>query len=225
MASDGLDLRRALRGAGLTEAGGADAGPHPPEPERERSASVGTAILGAGPAGLSGAYVLARRGAPGVVYEGSDAVGGIAQTVEVGGYRFDLGGHRFFTKLAPIERLWEEMLGEDFLMRPRLSRIYYDGRFLAYPLSARDVFARLGVVESARCALSYLATQAPAAPDAGDLRGVGDRPLRAAALRHVLPLLHAEGLGHPGLGDPGGVGGPADQGLLAAEGHAHRSCT
>jgi protoporphyrinogen oxidase len=134
--------------------------PRPHDLGRARLGSVGTAILGGGPAGLSGAYVLARRGAPGVVYEGSGNVGGIAQTVEVEGYRFDLGGHRFFTKLAPVQRLWEDMLGEDFLVRPRLSRIYYDGRFLAYPLSARDVFARLGIVESARCALSYLATQA-----------------------------------------------------------------
>ena len=135
------------------------AAPGPHDSQTERLDSVGTAILGGGPAGLTGAYVLARRGATGVVYEGSGIVGGIAQTVEVEGYRFDLGGHRFFTKLGPIQRLWEEMLGEDFLVRPRLSRIYYDGKFLAYPLSARDVFARLGLVESARCALSYLAEQ------------------------------------------------------------------
>src|SRR6476660_9713638 len=131
----------------------------PPEPERDRPASVGTAILGAGPAGLSGAYVLARRGAPGVVYEASDTVGGIAQTVEVGGYRFDLGGHRFFTKLAPIQRLWEELLGPELLTRPRLSRIYYDGQFFAYPLVAKDVVRRLGFVESTRCAFSYLASR------------------------------------------------------------------
>ena len=61
------------------------------------------------------------------------------------GYRFDLGGHRFFTKLAPVQRLWEELMGDDFLLRPRLSRIYYDGKFLAYPLQARDVVSRLGL--------------------------------------------------------------------------------
>ena len=87
-------------------------------------------------------------------------MGGIARTVEWGGYRFDLGGHRFFTKLAPIARLWEEMLGDEFLTRPRLSRIYYQGKFLAYPLVARDVMSRLGIVESARCALSYLVATA-----------------------------------------------------------------
>jgi protoporphyrinogen oxidase len=131
---------------------------HPADPGR--APSLGIAILGAGPAGLTAAHVLAQRGVAGTVIEGSGAVGGIARTVEVDGYRFDLGGHRFFTKLPAVARLWDDMLGEEFLTRPRLSRIYYRGRFLAYPLVARDVLARLGVVESARCALSYLAQQA-----------------------------------------------------------------
>ncbi len=117
--------------------------------------SAGTAVLGAGPAGLTAAYVLGIRGAPGVVYEADGAVGGIAKTVVYGDYRFDLGGHRFFTKLAPIQRLWEELMGEDFLLRPRLSRIYYDGKFLAYPLQARDVVSRLGLYESVMCSVSY----------------------------------------------------------------------
>jgi protoporphyrinogen oxidase len=118
--------------------------------------SVGTAVLGAGPAGLTAAYTLARRGRPAVVFEADGVVGGIAKTVEFQGYRFDLGGHRFFTKLKPIERLWDEMLGDELLTRPRLSRIYYQGKFLAYPLVAKDVVARLGVRESTLCALSYL---------------------------------------------------------------------
>ena len=117
--------------------------------------SVGTAVLGAGPAGLTAAYVLAIRGVPGVVYEADGMVGGIAKTVRYNGYRFDLGGHRFFTKLGPVQRLWEEIMGDDFLVRPRLSRIYYDGKFLAYPLEARDVVSRLGLYESAMCSFSY----------------------------------------------------------------------
>jgi protoporphyrinogen oxidase len=116
---------------------------------------VGTAVLGAGPAGLTAAYVLSLRGVPAAIYEADGAVGGIAKTVEYNGYRFDLGGHRFFTKFAQVQRLWEEMLGEELLVRPRLSRIYYDGKFLAYPLQARDVVARLGVLESVLCTLSY----------------------------------------------------------------------
>jgi protoporphyrinogen oxidase len=126
------------------------------EPRHEGGDPAGIAVLGGGPAGLTAAYVLAVRGVPGTVYEADGMVGGIAKTVEFNGYRFDLGGHRFFTKLAPVERLWEDMLGEEFLLRPRLSRIYYQGKFISYPLRAEDVFQRLGLVESARCALSFL---------------------------------------------------------------------
>ena len=122
----------------------------------EPGPSIGTAILGGGPAGLTAAYVLGRRGRPGAVFEADGTVGGIAKTIEFNGYRFDLGGHRFFTKLQAVQRLWQEMLGEEFLTRPRLSRIYYNGKYFAYPITAKDVVGRLGLVESTRCALSYL---------------------------------------------------------------------
>ena len=123
--------------------------------ETGETRGVGTAVLGGGPAGLTAAYVLSLRGEKAEVFEADGLVGGIAKTVEFNGYRFDLGGHRFFTKLKPIERLWEEMLGDEFLTRPRLSRIFYQGKYFAYPLQAKDVVGRLGLVESARCALSY----------------------------------------------------------------------
>ena len=126
-------------------------------------ASEQTAILGAGPAGLTAAYTLAKRGVPAEVFEADSVVGGLARTVVHDGFRFDLGGHRFFTKIGPIERLWSDMLGDELLTRPRLSRIYYNGRFFEYPLRAKDVVARLGVVESFRCLLSYaVATLRPA---------------------------------------------------------------
>jgi protoporphyrinogen oxidase len=117
---------------------------------------TGIAVLGAGPAGLTAANVLASRGESGVVFEADGAVGGIAKTVEFEGYRFDLGGHRFYTKLGPVQRLWEETLGDDFIVRSRMSRIYYGGHLFNYPLRAHDVFRGLGVVESARCAVSYV---------------------------------------------------------------------
>jgi protoporphyrinogen oxidase/predicted dehydrogenase len=126
------------------------------ESEATNGGRIGTAILGAGPAGLTAAYILGRRGRPGAVFEADGQVGGIAKTIEFNGYRFDLGGHRFLTKLRPVQRLWDEMLGDDFLTRPRLSRIYYDGKYFAYPLTAKDVVGRLGLIESTRCALSYL---------------------------------------------------------------------
>jgi predicted dehydrogenase/protoporphyrinogen oxidase len=125
-------------------------------PSHDADGSIGTAILGGGPAGLTAAYVIGRRGRPAAVFEADGTVGGIAKTIEFNGYRFDLGGHRFFTKLQPVQHLWEEVLGDELLTRPRLSRIYFDGKYFAYPITAKDVVGRLGLVESARCAFSYL---------------------------------------------------------------------
>ena len=116
-----------------------------------------TLVLGAGPAGLTAGYLLAKLGRPVLVLEAEDQVGGLSKTVVRDGYRFDLGGHRFFTKSPEVEALWLEVLGEELLLRPRLSRIYWNGRFLDYPLSARDVVRKLGPVELARCLASYLA--------------------------------------------------------------------
>ena len=116
---------------------------------------LGTAVLGAGPAGLSSAWALARRGRRATVLEADGRVGGISKTVEFDGYRFDLGGHRFYTKLEPVQQMWEEMLGDEFLTRPRMSRIYYRGRFFNYPLKAQDVFKGLGIVQSVLCGISY----------------------------------------------------------------------
>ena len=139
--------------------------PRPIRPRDRRAsgrdrASIGTAVLGAGPAGLTAAYVLGQRQERGVVLEADLQVGGISKTVEVGGYRFDLGGHRFFTKLAPVQKMWEDVLGDELLTRPRLSRIYFDGKYFDYPLTAKDVVGRLGLWESTRCALSYARAQA-----------------------------------------------------------------
>jgi protoporphyrinogen oxidase len=112
-------------------------------------------VLGAGPAGLAAALDLCKRGAEVIVLERAEGVGGISRTVNYKGYYFDLGGHRFFTKFDEVQRLWEEVLGEDFLLRPRLSRIFYGGRFFDYPLRATNALRNLGPVESARCAASY----------------------------------------------------------------------
>ena len=148
--SEALQLRVDALRAGRLDAR------EPAPTSRGDEASLGTAILGGGPAGLTAAYLIGRRGRPGAVFEADGTVGGIAKTIEFNGYRFDLGGHRFFTKLGPVQRLWEEMLDGDFLTRPRLSRIYYNGKYFSYPIAAKDVVGRLGLLESTRCALSYL---------------------------------------------------------------------
>ena len=114
-------------------------------------------MLGAGPAGLTAAYLLARDGRPVTVLEAGETVGGLARTEVRDGFRFDLGGHRFFTKSPEVELLWHEVLGDELLVRPRLSRIYYRGRFLDYPLGAADVVRKLGPIELARAMGSYLA--------------------------------------------------------------------
>jgi protoporphyrinogen oxidase len=115
-----------------------------------------TLVLGGGPAGLTAAYLLERAGRDAVVLEAEDQVGGLAKTVESDGYRFDLGGHRFFTKSIEVDELWHEILGEEFLLRPRMSRIYWNNRYLDYPLRGTDVIRKLGPVELARCMASYL---------------------------------------------------------------------
>jgi protoporphyrinogen oxidase len=114
-------------------------------------------VIGAGPAGLTAALQLRRAGRAVVVAESSDVVGGISRTVEREGWRFDIGGHRFFTKVPQVDQLWRDILPEEeFLTRPRMSRIYYGGKLYDYPLRASNALRNLGPVEAARCVLSYI---------------------------------------------------------------------
>ncbi len=116
----------------------------------------GTVVIGAGPAGLTAAYELTRRHVPVVVLEADDVVGGISRTVERDGWRFDIGGHRFFTRVARVQALWHELLGDDeFVVRPRMSRIYYEGMLFDYPLRAGNALRGLGLIEAMRCMGSY----------------------------------------------------------------------
>ncbi|MGA2812436.1 MAG: NAD(P)/FAD-dependent oxidoreductase [Candidatus Acidiferrum sp.] len=113
-------------------------------------------ILGAGPAGLTAAYELSNLDIPCVVLEQDAVVGGLARTVEYKGFRFDIGGHRFYTKVSLVQQIWRDVLGDDLLTRKRLSRIYYKSRFFRYPLEPMDAIRGLGVIEALRCALSFV---------------------------------------------------------------------
>ena len=114
-------------------------------------------ILGAGPAGLTVAWELSKKDYPILIWEAdSQYVGGIARTVEEKGFRFDIGGHRFFSKSEEVNRVWMEIMPDDFIECPRLSRIYYNHKFFNYPLEAIDAFIKLGPIETAHVLLSYL---------------------------------------------------------------------
>lgn len=114
-------------------------------------------VVGAGPAGLTAAYLLAKQGLTDItVLEADSMMGGISRTAQYKGFRFDIGGHRFFTKIQPVEDLWHEILGSEFISVPRLSRIHYNGRFFDYPLKAANALRGLGPINALRIVLSYL---------------------------------------------------------------------
>lgn len=128
--------------------------------------STNVAIIGAGPAGLTAGYLLAQRGVPVTVFESDPQhVGGISRTVSYRNYRFDIGGHRFFSKSPEVRALWQEILPDDLLTRPGSSRIYYRGKFFSYPLQPVEALRQLGPWESLRCVASYAAAQVRPARD------------------------------------------------------------
>jgi len=129
-------------------------------------------IIGAGPAGLTAAYMLTKRGVTSTVLEADSVVGGISRTAVRDGWRFDIGGHRFFTKVKPVNDLWFEILGEEnFLRRPRMSRIYYRKKFYDYPLVAMNALKNLGPVEATRCMASYVWVHVNPPKDKSTLEG------------------------------------------------------
>jgi protoporphyrinogen oxidase len=122
----------------------------------EQAFSAPVIILGAGPAGLTAAYELSGKGIRSILLEQDAVVGGLARTVEYKGCRFDIGGHRFYTKVPYVEKIWKDVLGDDLLVRPRLSRIYYRSKFFQYPLEPWNALRGLGAVESLRCIASFV---------------------------------------------------------------------
>lgn len=116
-------------------------------------------ILGAGPAGLTAALTLNEHRVCNHILEKDEVVGGLARTGEYKQYRFDLGGHRFFTKVPIVQAIWEQVLGDDLLTRSRLSRIYYRSKFFAYPIEPLNALRGLGVTEATRCMFSYVSSR------------------------------------------------------------------
>jgi protoporphyrinogen oxidase len=113
-------------------------------------------ILGAGPAGLTAAYELSKFQVTSTVLEADSVVGGIARTEAYKGYRYDIGGHRFYTKMTEVNRIWHELMGDDFIVVPRQSRILYYDKYFYYPLRPLNAFFGLGLRNSIWVTLSYL---------------------------------------------------------------------
>ena len=190
------------------------------------SARSEVVVIGAGPAGLTAARELARHDVATTVLEADGVVGGISRTVERDGWRFDIGGHRFFTKVARVRRFWDEVLPDDeFLLRPRRSRILYRGRFYDYPLRPLGALRNLGAGGGRPVRRVVRPGAGPAARGPEPPRGLGRRPLRRAALPALLPELQREGLGRPGHRDPGRLGRAADQGPVARPRGARRAAS
>ncbi|MFM1800359.1 MAG: hypothetical protein RLZZ117_2637 [Cyanobacteriota bacterium] len=119
--------------------------------------NTSVAVIGAGPAGLTASYLLAKGGLCPEIWESDPTyVGGISRTVVYKGFRFDIGGHRFFSKSSEIEDLWTEIMPTDMIVRDRLSRIFYKKKYYQYPLEAAEVIDNLGKREALLCVGSYL---------------------------------------------------------------------
>ena len=124
-------------------------------------------VIGAGPAGLTAAWELEKAGLRSVVLEKERVVGGLARTVLYKGYRFDIGGHRFFSKAGAVHRMWRQILGGDLLLRPQLSRIYFQGKFFDYPLRLSNAVSGLGLSRCCSAVFDFLKAKArPRLPEA-----------------------------------------------------------
>jgi protoporphyrinogen oxidase len=124
------------------------------------------AVIGAGPAGMSAAYELSKRGVGVDIYEAGPVVGGLSRTLSLWGQKVDLGPHRFFSSDARVNRIWLEVVGDDYEMVNRLTRIYYNERYFQYPLRPFDALGKLGLSEAIRCFASFINEQGK--PMSGD---------------------------------------------------------
>jgi protoporphyrinogen oxidase len=155
-------------------------------------------VIGAGPAGLTAAHQLAAAGRSCTVLEADGVVGGISRTVAVDGYRFDIGGHRFFTKVPAVEALWREILPDgDLLTRRRSSRLYYRGKFFDYPIRPMNALGNLGLREALPCIGSYLWSQLRPPADGTTLEGYVVANYGRRLYRHFFETYTEKGWGAP----------------------------
>ena len=153
--------------------------------DQQRSSQKQVIIIGAGPAGLTAGYELAKLDLHPTILETGDKVGGLARTENYKGFYFDIGGHRFFTKVEEVNKLWHELLGENLLRRPRLSRIYYKGRFFDYPLKPFNALFGLGVFESFFDRRELHPLAAVSVQGGGIVRAVGYESFRKTAFPDI----------------------------------------
>ncbi len=113
------------------------------------------AVIGAGPAGATAAYLLTKKGFSPDVYEAAPEPGGMAKSIQLWGQTVDIGPHRFFSSDPRVNKIWLEVVGKDYKIVNRLTRIYYKGKLYHYPIKAFDALSKLGVLEAARCIISY----------------------------------------------------------------------
>src|SRR5205823_574314 len=105
---------------------------------------------------MTAALQLSRGGAQVTVYEADERVGGLARSLELWGQTVDLGPHRFFCTEERVNRLWREVVGDEYRLVNRQTRIFYQSRFYDYPLKPLNALRNMGVVNAGRCLASYL---------------------------------------------------------------------
>ncbi|MBN1865251.1 MAG: FAD-dependent oxidoreductase [Victivallales bacterium] len=136
---------------------GKTSGKRADKPPASQCDSKPVVVIGAGPAGLAAAFGLSvKNNVKCVVIEKDSIAGGLSKTLEHNGFRFDIGPHRFFTKNKEVAALWQDIMGDDFLVCKRCTRIYYDNIFFSYPLRPLEIVFKLGLVKSVLVALSYI---------------------------------------------------------------------
>ena len=181
-------------------------------------------VIGAGPAGLTAAYLLTKAGVATTVIEADPIyVGGISRTVNYKDFLFDIGGHRFFSKSKEVVDLWHEILPDDFIERPRLSRIYYDGKYYSYPLKAFEALEQPGRRRERDVRAVLRLQEGVPQREPRELPRMGVEPVRRAPVLDLLQDLHREGVGHELRGDLRRLGRAAHQGSRPVERHGERA--